>query len=213
MLRHALALPALLGLVLLSGTGCAFVNLTVHPPNLSEASSRQANAGPPIAVVVPFADERPDPSRCGLQKNGYNMATATVYCSVKPAEFLAQHLAAELRSRGFTVHTDANASDSAALRIEGKLLQFFVEPQIGFVTVNPEADIHVKLVVTSPSGLVAERSFYVKEEEVALAALEPSFQAASDKATRKISSDMARAVKALFERYPQLSTTAAGPQS
>jgi hypothetical protein len=62
------------------------------------------------------------------------------------------------------------------LRLEGKLLQFFVEPKVGFVTFTPEADIHVRLVASSPSGLLAERDFYVKGEETSLIGTENNFQ-------------------------------------
>jgi hypothetical protein len=211
MLRNSLALPALLGLLLLSGTGCAFVNLTVRPLPVPELNPREGSSGPPVVVVVPFTDSRPQKGRCGMQKNGYNLDTASVYCAADPATYLAEHLAAELRLAGFAVQRAADPASPAALRIEGQLLQFFVEPEIGFVTVTPEADIHIRLVVTSPSGLEAERDFYVKDSDPGLVALEPMFQTAADKATRRITLSMGLAVQSLFKRFPQLRYPAGAP--
>jgi len=58
--------------------------------------------------------------------------------------------------------TDPAKATPAALRIDGVLLQFFLEPAIGAVTFTPEADIELTLVASSQSGLYAERRFYLK---------------------------------------------------
>jgi uncharacterized lipoprotein YajG len=148
---------------------------------------------------MPFADERPARDRCGMQKNGYNMDTANVYCAEEPARFLADLLAKELAASGFRV---VPATEGAAVRIEGRLQQFFVEPKIGFFTFTPEADVHVRLVASAATGLLAERDFYVKEVEESLVGTEDNFQQASNAAVRAVVKDMVAAIIALLDRYP-----------
>lgn len=184
---------------------CAFTTVTVTPPKAPQSTSLTGGKQRAVQLVVPLADARPQPSRCGMQKNGYNMETANVVCSVAPAAWLAESLATELRTAGFTVVASA-PTGATALRLEGKLQQFFVEPKLGFLTFSPEADIHIRLVASSPSGLLAERDFYVKGEETSLVGAESNFQSASDAAARQILNDMVRAVIELMDRYPELGT-------
>jgi hypothetical protein len=137
-----------------------------------------------------------------MQKNGWNWDTANVYCSAEPSIYIADLLANELKEAGFSVPFKAQTSDP--LRVEGKLLQFFVEPKVGFATFSPEADIHVRLVATSGSGLLADRDFYVKVDETSLVGTAGNFQLASEAATRRIIKDMAAAIVALYDRFPEL---------
>jgi hypothetical protein len=145
-----------------------------------------------------------------MKKNGYNMETAQIFCGAEPSAYLAELLAAELVEAGFDVQRKNTATSSGALHLEGELLQFFVEPKVDAFTFTPETDIHVKLTATSASGLDAERDFYVKAEEVALAGTEDTFQTASVRATHQIVTRMAQAVQELVQRYPELKTRTAG---
>ena len=198
-MRRFLLLP------LLALSSCAFATVNVTPPKAPQSTGLTGGKQRAVQLVVPLADARAQPNRCGMQKNGYNMDTANVVCSVAPASWLAESLATELRTAGFTVLPSA-PTGATALRLEGKLLQFFVEPKVGFLTFTPEADIHIRLVASSPSGLLAERDFYVKGEETSLVGAESNFQSASDGATRQILGDMVRAVIELMDRYPELGT-------
>ncbi|TMB58744.1 MAG: hypothetical protein E6J60_03480 [Deltaproteobacteria bacterium] len=108
------------GVVLLAvgAAGCAFHDVSLRlPPSvgtgLSGGDSRQ------VVVVVPFADQRSQPNRCGMQKNSYNMETASAICSEPPAAWLANLLASELRAAGFSVVTQADRP--SAVRVEGTL--------------------------------------------------------------------------------------------
>ncbi len=193
----------LLAVPLLSLVGCAFHDLRVTPPEGPIGSNLSGGNQRSVQVIVPFADDRPVRSRCGMQKNGYNADTANVYCSAEPAQWLADLLATELQATGFKVISASQAS-AGAVRLEGSLLQFFVEPKVGAFTFSPEADIHVRLVARSPSGLLAERDFYVKGTETSLVGVESNFQAATTSAARSIIKDMVGAVLALMNRYPEL---------
>ena len=117
------------GLVLVS-SGCAFSNVhlelpTSVPHHLSGGDQRQ------LVVVMPFADERPDKNRCGMQKNQYNADTAAALCTPEPATWIASLLATELRAAGFAVVEQRGAAKPSALVVSGTLLKLFVEPVSG----------------------------------------------------------------------------------
>lgn len=192
----------LAALLVIASSGCAITNMNLAPPRGPVAANLTGGKQRYVAVVVPFADERQTPQRCGMKKNGYNMDTASVLCTEPPATFLATLLASELRAAGFEVYT--NAAPNGAVKLEGHLLQFFVEPKVGFVTFTPEADVHVRLVASSTSGLLAERDFYVKGTETSLVGTDENMQRASDTAVRAIVRDMVAAVLSLLDRYPDV---------
>jgi hypothetical protein len=190
--------------------GCAFVDLHVAPPSENPVpAGTMLGRGREIILEAPLADERPFRQRCGMQKNGYNMDTANVYCTVAPSESIAHMLHQGLVNAGFRVSRTPTNHNPSAVHIQGTLLQFFVEPAVGIVTVTPEADIYVKLVATSDSGLRAERYFYVKGTDESLVATEENFQYASDDANREIVQAMVKAIAQLMDRYPQLGSPAA----
>lgn len=201
MLRFQLPWP----LLLLFTGGCAFVDLNVAPPNANGLIQQSSiGRGREIVVDTSFADRRPFPSRCGMQKNGYNIDTADVRCTVPPPVWLSAALKQGLVSAGFQVRESNEPRTASAVHVEGAVLQFFVEPDVGFVTFTPEADISVKLVVTSASGLLAERVFYVKAIEESLVGTEDNFQKAADEGTRQVVQAMVTAIATLLDRYPQM---------
>ncbi len=182
--------------------GCAFTDVPITLPT-APTTNLTGGEGRQIVIVSVFHDERPHRDKCGMQKNGYNMETAKAICSIDPATWVAQTLAKELQAAGFTVVTKAAAKPSA-LQLDGSLLQFFVEPVIGFSTISLETDIQVKLIATSETGLLAERTFFVKGVESGLVARAGNFQTSADKATQGVMRDMVAAIISLMNRYPQL---------
>ncbi len=185
-------------------SACAFTDVRIEPPPPETFTHLSGGDGREIVVLKPFNDERQIRNRCGMQKNSYNMDTASALCSTQPTVWLADLLAAELKAAGFIVKTEGAGSKPSAVTIEGTLIKFFVEPVIGFASGTLETDIHVKLVATSPNGLNAERSFFVKGSYSALTAMASNFQASVDEASRKIVKDMTSAILTLMNRYPEL---------
>ncbi len=196
--------------VLLSATGCAFTNV---PISLSTSPSAGLSGGDrrQIVVVTPATDQRPQRDKCGVQKNSYNQATAKALCSMEPTAWLTQTLEAELKVAGFDVVAESSAKASA-LRVDSALLQIFVEPIIGFSTITLDTDIHIKVVATSKTGLVAERSFYVKGVESGMVARAGNFQTSATRATQQVMKDMVAAIISLMNRYPQLGQLERLPQ-
>jgi hypothetical protein len=198
-MRRALAI---LAVVL---PGCAFSNVNMVMPAGGLESPVRGGNGREVVVVIPFADERAIRDRCGMQKNSYNMDTADAVCTSDPSAWLANLLAQELRTAGFSVADAGSSHGEDALRVEGSLLKVFVEPVIGFWSGSHEADLQVKLVATSATGLRAERIFFTKARQGgAFISITPLYELTLRKATREILGDMVRSVVALMDRYPEL---------
>jgi hypothetical protein len=203
--RRACTLAAIAMVAALCAPGCALTNMTLEtPPHARVTRAASVGQGREIALVVPFADRRATPQRCGMKKNGYNMDTADVLCAEPPNQWLAALLAEELRKAGFQVATDPRQAGPGALRLEGTLTQFFLEPDVGFVTFAPEADIELRLVATAPSGLVAERRFYAKGRETAMFGTEENFRLAADSAVRDMLVRVVAAVTELVRQVPEI---------
>lgn len=185
-------------------SACAFTDVTINPLAPGFSTQLSGGDGRELIVHIPFADERQIRQRCGMQKNGYNMDTASAICSSEPAVWLANLLVEELKAAGFTVKADGATSKANGVRIEGSLVKFFVEPVIGFWTGTIETDTHIKLVATSGNGLVAERSFFIKGTQSALVGTASNFQASVDDATKKVVKGMVSAILTLMNRYPEL---------
>ena len=195
----------------LACAGCAFVTVDVQPPEPSDVMGvSDLGHGREVIVDIPFDDQRHDRARCGTQKNGYNAETADVRCIVPPDQWVAHALAQGLQRSGFRVLTKEAAAGPTTVRVRGTVKQFFVEPKVGFLTFSPEADIGVRLDVSSPSGLLAQRRFYFKAAQVAVFGSEDRFQAVSRGVTREAVQEMVRSIVSLLERYPELGTPSAG---
>lgn len=222
-MKNAVAVSKLFALSFLAAamalsTGCAFTNVDIHPPDGASASklAAQGRNGPgrgrEVIVHAPFGDLRHDRKRCGMQKNGYNMDTADVKCSEPPGQWLADALAIELTRAGYKpLRSDAVPGPTTVI-VRGAVHQLFLEPKHDFWTLTVEGDVSARLVVTSASGLHAERSFYVKGTDTGLASTEATFQASADDATHEIARSMVASLTELLERYPDLGApTATAP--
>lgn len=190
--------------------GCAFTDVPIYPA--LPTAARAKVPGPQRSVyVAEFVDQRHDPRICGIQKNGFGMRTANAFCIERPAHLVTELLAAGLRSAGFAVNrTDPARAD---VRIDGRLFQYFVEPVVTPFTFTPEADMHVRLLVSSRSGLLADRDFYVKADETSMVGTQSNFQKAHDAASSQLVLVMTHAVATLFNRYPELGTGNGAPPS
>jgi hypothetical protein len=193
----------LVPLLALALGACAFTDVPLRLPS-SVGTGLRGGDGRVVIVRRPFKDARADAGRCGMQKNEAGNATAKAVCSEEPAAWLAGLLATELSAAGFTV---VEASDKpSAVQLEGTLAQFFVEPLVLFSTVDIETDVKVTLVATSATGLVADRTFYVKGIRSSAGATAANFQKSVEIASQQIARDLVAAVLSLMNRYPELGT-------
>jgi hypothetical protein len=213
------ALGALGMALLLGSTGCAFANVDVHPPETPDLGAHGPARPPDVAqtpgrgreviVLSPFVDSRLETTRCGMQKNGYDSETADVKCTLPPGRWLADELAIELTRAGYKpLRVDAVPGPNTVV-VHGEVWKLFLEPVHHFWTLTVEGDFAANLVVTSPSGLRAERGFFVKGEEKSMASSQGVFQAASDSASHSLARQMVQSLTELLDRYPDLGTPSA----
>ena len=146
-----------------------------------------------VAVPIPFNDDRPKRSICGDQKATYGLSRGVVECTGSPASDLAALLGNQLRASGYDVKAGDGSVGADTLRVEGDLLQFFVERVRAGGDV--EADIHVRLRASSNSGLLAEREFYKKGRA-------NNYQRAVNSAVRKTLIAMTDAITGLLDQHP-----------
>jgi len=158
--------------------------------------------GREVIVMAPFRDAR-TLGRCGMQMNGYRMDTADVVCTETPGRWFADALASALERDGFRVLRADAVPGPSTIIVSGVVQQLFLEPHDGWLR-TVEGDFGARLVVTTVSGLHAERSFYVKGTQASLASTEGVFQSAADDATEQLAVSMSRAVVELADLYPFL---------
>ena len=204
------ALGALLTVALSSA--CAFTTERLTLPTQGLAQPLSGGRGRQVIVVAPFADERQIRDRCGMKKNGYNMDTADAVCQSDPNVWIATLLARELKTAGFTVVDEKEVHRPGALRVQGALLKIFVEPIIGAWSGSLEADVSIRLDVTTETGLVATRTFFVKGWKGGQQIIQnAAYHQALDRASQALLDEMVRAILELADRYPQLGRIDASP--
>ena len=184
-------------------TACAFVDPHIAPTTrLQDQRTELVGGGRVLVVQMPFVDQRLIKDRCGMQKNGYGMDTASVICDADPTVWIAKLFVQELRAAGFVVKTDRKSSTVNDIKIHGSLLKLFSEPVPPVI----ETDIHIKLIASTDNGFSAERSFFVKNlQSVSWGSYTGYCQQSIDKATRKVIQDMVSSIVVLLIRYPKLS--------
>ncbi len=189
-------------------SGCAFTDINLDLPSSGLKTTISGGNSREIAVIAPFSDERPDPKRCGMKKNGYNMDTADALCRISPNQWISVLLADELRASGFTIIEHANLQKKNTLVIAGTVSKVFVEPVLGMWSGSLEADLEVSLVATTSSGLRAERKFFSKgiKKGVQLVTRSP-YQTSLKRATDSLLEDMVEAIFYLMNSYPHLGIT------
>ncbi len=160
--------------------------------------------GREILVDIPFPEGRRKLGRCGTKKNGYGMESADITCSEAPGSWLGHTIAAGLVRAGFRVLTPSSTPGPSTVIVRGPVSQFFVEQNMAMFDPAFEADIGLTLVLTSQSGLIATRRFYVKGEKSASYQTEEEAQAAADAATNEMVRVTVTAIGALLDQYPQL---------
>lgn len=190
------------GVVAVVVSGCAFTDVSIHRTSGPIVRPSTVGQHRSVLIVAPFTNQRPQPRRCGMKKNGFGMDTADVLCEWEPEQSIAILLSSSLQACGVDLRPRSPTDDTVQIR--GEVLEYFIEPVSRVFYVNIEADIHVRLTLTSWSGLIAERDFYVKGEEPS--AFEPAqdYQSSNDSATRTIVLAMTKAIIQLFNQYPQL---------
>lgn len=193
-------------LVLLVGAldGCATTVVAVLSSD--GRSGLSGGGGRRLVVVAPFDDDRPVKGVCGEQSGNLGSGPA-VLCDREPAPFITSALIDELKRVGFEVEkANRPQKPSNAPVVRGVLVQLYAQPTGGFSHFVMEADVHVRLEVQAPSGLVARRSFFVKGNRGVGGTAGGAVQESISDATNRIVNNMVAALLSLENQYPELAT-------
>jgi hypothetical protein len=137
------------------------------------------------------------------------MESADIVCSEAPGAWVGHAIAAGLVRAGFRVLTPSSPPGPSTVVVRGTVSQFFLEPNMAMWDPALEADIGITLVLTSQSGLIATRRFYVKGEQSSSHQTEADAQAAADAATNEMVRVAVTSIGALLDHYPLLGTPTA----
>lgn len=196
--RSALLTYAIL-IVGASASGCAFTNVDVQMPTGS-TSGYTGGQNRPLAVAA-VVDQRQSKDRIGMQKNNMGSDTASAIPDQKVETWLAARLADELQSAGFQIARDG-ANPKAAV-LQAHLLKLFIEPVVQWTTVDLETDFSVKLRVTRPDGLEAERQYFVKGLGQAMMSASGAYSASLKNATDTLMKRIVADVINLLNKFPE----------
>jgi len=185
--------------------GCTITGLTLAtPPHVTVSNAAGVPKGGAREVVLkePFVDERAIVMRCGMKKNAFGGDTADILCAEPPHVWIARLLKEELVAAGYRVTPADQPGGPAAIRIDGLLRQFFVEPKMGLFSFVPETDVEILLRATGASGLVAERNFYWKGlAPKGIPEADARFKASMESAVKQALGAMVEAISKLLDDY------------
>jgi hypothetical protein len=179
-------------------SGCAFSNVDVSLPT---GSTSGYSGGQGRSLIIPaFVDQRQIKNRIGMQKNGFGMDTANALPDQSVETWLTTRLGTELQSSGFQIVSEG--TNPKAAKVQGYLLKLFIEPVQQWTTVDLETDLSVRLRVTRPDGLEAERQYFVKGAGQGLMSLGGAYSASLNNATDVLLKRVVADVINLLNKFP-----------
>jgi hypothetical protein len=125
-------------------------------------------------------------------------------CVEQHGRSLADEVAAALTRAGFVALRSDAVPASTTVELRGAAHHVFYPD--GFA-ITPE--VSARLVLTTPSGLHAERRFYVRGETISSFSDESRIQQALDAARRRLAISMVAALAELLSFHPELGTPGA----
>ncbi len=180
-------------------SGCAFTNISVTLP--TQPTSGYSGGDDRLITVMKFIDQREIKDRIGMQKNGYGMDTANAIADQSVDAWLSARLADELKAVGFQVVGDGG--QPKAIKIQGYLLKLFAEPVQQWTTVDVETDLDVRIKLSRPEELEAERRYFIKGVEQGLMSLTDAFNGSVNKATDALMKRLVPDIINLLNKYPE----------
>lgn len=173
-------------------------NSTVELP---EGYSPPEQKGP-LVLVPSFIDQRLIHHRIGLKRFEHQEDTADVLAGGDVNNWLAVRLGRSLATQG--LHTTRDSELTPDITIQGETLKLFIEPVMGRLDTDLEADLYIRIRVSRIDGLVAERKYYVKATKKVGPAgwlWASDYEAALEQVTQLLMSRVSADVVALLNRY------------
>jgi hypothetical protein len=178
----------------LLASGCAPLGSQVQAPTpIALSAGLQRGSGRDIVIVAPFVDRRED--KCGIVTNGFRWNVHRSRCSDPPGELYAALIGEALSAAGYHVTNDLAAAAPSTLIVSGAVERTLVEPTFRFFSSAAEADIWIRIGLSTVSGLRATRSFYIKGTKFFFADANSAAGRAFDTAVRETVVDIAGAIE------------------
>ena len=149
--------------------GCVYMDSTLtlsHTPVMEKTVS---TAYPVFLARV--SDRRPNQNRIGCKKNGYGSETADLFLDVQLTDWFGGVMNEEFQRAGLSL----SSNDPLAARIEVDLLDFFVEPEVGFGSLHLFAVVHAEVTMRLPMGTTFARRFAAHTDDTFMMATDGSY--------------------------------------
>jgi uncharacterized lipoprotein YajG len=188
-----LKLLALVGATLLI-SGCAFKDQKLAIEYTSDGVKSNKSGA---ICLNKFTDVRADKSRIGIVKNTLGMETANIITDQDITILVSQALKEELLNLGYKVdlvnvkYKDGQGFSNNCTFIDGKIQNFFVEPEFGLMAVDGKSVITVNMIIVNPSGKVYKKTYSSNGESRSyVGGFASLFKESMDDALTKIIKDM-----------------------
>jgi uncharacterized lipoprotein YajG len=188
-----LKLLALVGATLLI-SGCAFKDQKLAIEYTSDGVKSNKSGA---ICLNKFTDVRADKSRIGIVKNTLGMEIANIITDQDITILVSQALKEELLNLGYKVdlvnvkYKDGQGFSNNCTFIDGKIQNFFVEPEFGLMAVDGKSVITVNMIIVNPSGKVYKKTYSSNGESRSyVGGFASLFKESMDDALTKIIKDM-----------------------
>jgi len=192
-------------------SGCT-TTIALKPPSGYLDFGYRGGEGREVRVVTPFEDERVrgkcpgdvKPDGDVRSKSVLPSAEEQLRCSDEPPGWFAERLIKALHGAGYTVIGIDEPGKGDVLEIRGALRSLTVESMAMMQSAIFEADVSLELRVSTTSGLVARRGFFVKASISKYGGGMGTLQDVLDESSTRAVRDMTAAIVSLTNRYPAM---------
>lgn len=149
--------------------GCAYMDSTLtlaHTPVMEKTIST-----PYPVFLARVSDRRPNQNRIGCKKGGWGSESADLFLDVQLTDWFGGVMNEEFQRAGLNL----TPKDPQAARIEVDLLDFFVEPEVGFGSLHLFAVVHAEVTVRLPAGTIFARRFAAHTDETFMMVTDGSY--------------------------------------
>jgi len=154
-------LLVLIGIIVLM-SGCAFKDqkLAIEYTSDGVKSNKEGSI-----CLNKFTDIRADKSRIGIVKNTLGMETANIITDQDITILVSNAVKEELVNLGYKVnlvnvkYKDGQGFSNNCTFIDGKIQNFFVEPEFGLMAVDGKSVITVNMLIQTPDGKVYKKVY------------------------------------------------------
>ncbi len=128
-------------------SGCALTTDRIELQYNQQQDVVQIATASNVSINVQVADQRQDKSKVSSKKNGFGMEMAPILAIEDVAVTVRKAIEQELKSRGFTL-----SSDAALVLIAADITRFYNDHKMGFFAGDAVADLNMTVTVKSKKG-------------------------------------------------------------